>query len=70
MNDQVFCRSDTEYAERPIRLIWQDVSLEIIEITTRWREPNRKAFRVLTNSGQIFKLSYDLTTQQWKVELI
>jgi hypothetical protein len=55
----VECRSDTEYAERPVALYWQEQRLEIIEILSRWRTPDSKYFRVRTEDGQRFELIYN-----------
>ncbi len=65
---QVECRSDTEYAERPIALHWQGQRLEIAAILSRWRTPAGKGFRVRTADEQIFDLNYDETTTDWQIQ--
>jgi hypothetical protein len=64
----VECRSDTEYAERPIAFYWQEQRLEIAEILSRWRTPAAKCFRVRTVDDQIFELSYNETTDGWQIQ--
>ena len=66
--DTVECRSDTEYVERPISLIWQGRRLEIAEILSRWRGPAEKGFRVKTADGQAFELTYRAVSDDWQVQ--
>ncbi len=63
----VECRSDTEYAERPIALYWQEQRLEIVDILSRWRTPEGKRFRVRTADGQLFELNYDQVENLWEI---
>lgn len=65
--DLVECRSDAEYAERPLALIWQGRRQEIAEILGRWRSPNEKGFRIKTTDGKIFKLVYRESPDDWRV---
>ena len=66
--ETVECRSDTEYAERPLSLIWQGRRLEIAEILARWRGPGEKGFRVKTVDGQAFELTYQEFSDDWRVQ--
>ena len=43
----VECRSDSEFAERPLALTWNGRRYEIAEIIARWRGPNEKGFRLI-----------------------
>ena len=43
--DTVECRSDAEYAERPLSLTWEGVRYEIAEIVSRWRGPGLPALQ-------------------------
>ncbi len=63
----VECRSDTEYAERPVALYWQEQRLEIVDILSRWRTPEGKRFRVRTADGQLFELNYDQVENLWEI---
>lgn len=67
MNDLVECRSESEYAERPVALTWEGSRLEIDEILTRWRSPNGKHFRVRTNDLRVFDLWYNEAEDTWEV---
>ena len=64
----VECRSDSEYAERPIALHWQEHRLEITEILSRWRTPTGKGFRVRTADDQIFEIRYNEVTADWQIQ--
>lgn len=68
--DIVECRSDTEYAERPLALTWQGRRLEIAEILARWRGPGEKGFRVKTVDGQAFELTHREITDEWVIQAI
>jgi hypothetical protein len=65
---RVECRSDSEYAERPIALYWQEQRLEIVEIFSRWRTPAGKGFRVRTADDQIFELIYNEISADWQIQ--
>jgi hypothetical protein len=66
--DTVECRSDTEFAERPLAVTWQGQRFEIAEILARWRGPGEKGFRVKTTTGQAFELSYREVPDEWLIQ--
>ena len=66
----VECRSDTEFAERPLALMWDGTRYEIAEIVARWRGPNEKGFLVKTASGASFELTYREVPDEWQVQPI
>ena len=68
--ETVECRSDAEYAERPLSLIWQGCRLEIAEIFARWRGPGEKGFRVKTVKGLGFELTYLEISDDWHIQLL
>ena len=68
--DIVECRSDSEYAERPLGLTWQGCRFEIAEILGRWRGPNEKGLRVKTADGQAFEITYRELPDEWQVQPI
>ena len=68
--DLVECRSDTEYAERPLSLMWAGQRLEIAEILSRWRGPAEKGFRVQTADRQVFELTYREVPDEWTIQPI
>jgi len=65
--DLVECRSDAEYADRPLAFIWQGRRLEIAEILARSHKPNEKGFRIKTTDGQAFDLIYREIPDDWLV---
>jgi len=68
--ENVECRSDTEYAERPLSLVWEGRRHEIAEIFARWRGPCDKGFRVETTEGLFFELTYQIVSDDWNVQPI
>jgi hypothetical protein len=68
--EAVEVRSDTEYAERPLSLIWQGRRYEIAEIISRWHGPGEKGFRVKTVNGLAFELTYHEISDDWHVQSI
>ena len=68
--DVVECRSDSEFAERPLALTWSGRRYEIAEILARWRGPNEKGFRVQTTDGAAFELTYREVPDEWQVQPI
>ena len=68
--ETVECRSDIEYAERPLSLMWQGIRYEIAEILARWRGPGEKGFRVKTVDGSAFELTYQEFSDDWHVQPI
>lgn len=63
----VECRSEYEYAEKPIAFWWQDRRLEIQEILDQWRVPGGKGFLVRTQDNQIFQLFYGELFDEWRI---
>ncbi len=68
--DIVECRSDSEFAERPLALTWEGCRYEIAEIIARWRGPNEKGFRVKATDGTAFELTYRELPDEWQVQPI
>ncbi len=66
--ESVECRSDAEYADRPLALTWEGRRLEVAEILATWRGPGEKGFRVKTADGQAFELAYRELTDEWHVQ--
>ena len=66
--DTVECRSDSEYAERPLAFRWNGQRHEVAGILARWRAPAEKRFRVKTTDGQVFELIYREVPDEWKIE--
>jgi len=70
MMNNVVCRSDSSFAERPLSLTWDGNQYEIAEIVSRWRGPIEKGFRVKTTNGQAFDLTYRELSDEWLVQPI
>lgn len=68
--DVVECRSDSDYAERPLSLLWEGRRCEVAEILARWRGPGEKGFRVKTADGQAFELTYREIADEWQIQPI
>ena len=68
--NNVECRSDSEYAERPLALTWEGTHYEIAEIVSRWRGPSEKGFRVKTADGYAFELTYREVPDEWNIQPI
>lgn len=68
--DLVECRSDSEYAERPLALVWEGRRFEIAEVLASWRGPGEKGFRVKTADGLAFELAYAELADEWQVQPI
>jgi len=66
--DAVECRSDSEYADRPLALTWQGQRLEIAEVLASWRGPGEKGFRVKTADGQAFEVAYRQGPDEWQIQ--
>ncbi|MGZ6346542.1 MAG: hypothetical protein ACXWNC_03085 [Anaerolineales bacterium] len=58
MTDNVDCYSGSAYGERPLALTWQGQRYSILEVLSEGLTPQAKWFRVRTETGDIFELSY------------
>lgn len=67
MNVRVECRSEHEYAERPLALTWEGQRLEISQILARWRAPGEKRFRVRASDGRVFEMVYLEASDEWHI---
>jgi hypothetical protein len=63
----VECHSGYTYGERPVALRWQGERLIIQAIEARWRTPDGPSFRVRTEDGRSFELSYRTLPEEWQV---
>jgi hypothetical protein len=59
MTDSVECYSGSTYGERPMALTWQGKRYTILEILSQGRTPMVKWFRVRTEAGDLFELSFN-----------
>jgi len=70
MNELVLCRSETEYAEQPVALMWEGVKKEVLHVVASWRTPAGKVFRVQVENEQIYELSYYEEPGTWSIKLV
>jgi hypothetical protein len=63
----VECRSDGDYAGRPLAISWQGQRLVVEKVLDAWRAPNGKCYRVSTQDGQVFELCYSEFDDAWSI---
>ena len=68
MSAIVECHSGYDYADKPVALTYLDRRLEIVTILAQGRTPDEKWFRVRTDDGQLFHLSYRRTSDDWQIQ--
>jgi hypothetical protein len=68
MSAQVECRSDWEYAQRPVAFTWQDQRLEVYKLITEYRTPAGNHFLVSTIEAGVFELVYNKHSDQWIIQ--
>ena len=68
MFEIVECRSDYEYAQQPLALVWQGQRLEVLEVLRQWRSPSSKHFMILTKDQRVFNLAYHEAEDCWSVD--
>ncbi len=61
------CRSDGDYAGRPLAIHWQGRRLVVAELLDAWRAPDGKCYRVSTQDGGIFELHYSEPEDAWSI---
>jgi len=61
----VTCYSGQIYAERPASLIWQGIEHKVKQIEKEWQEPGARLFKVRTEDGRLFILSYNDRGDKW-----
>jgi hypothetical protein len=62
---QVVCYSGHTYAERPVSLIWEGLEHKVKQIEKEWQEPGARLFKVHTEDGRFFVLSYNERGDEW-----
>jgi hypothetical protein len=61
----VNCYSGRIYAERPVSLIWEGMEYKVKQIEKEWQEPGARLFKVHTEDGRFFVLSYNERGDEW-----
>jgi hypothetical protein len=64
---QVECYSGSRYGERPLRFLLGDEWHVVKETDASWRTPSAVHFRVRTEDGDHYELTYDEREEQWHV---
>ncbi len=63
----VECRSDYDYAGRPLAVGWQGVRRSVQRLLEAQRTPQGKRYRVETQDGLLFELIYQEAEDVWEV---
>jgi hypothetical protein len=61
------CRSDGDYAGRPLAVTWCGERMLVAEILKAWRAPDGKCYRICTQNGQVFELIYSEFYDSWSI---
>jgi hypothetical protein len=70
MEDLVECRSESNYADKPVALHWEGARHEVETILSQWRDPRGLHFRVRTTDGLVFELEYISAAEAWHIKPI
>jgi hypothetical protein len=62
---RVECYSGYKAEERPVRIVFEAQSIEIVEVEDRWYSPGATYFRVLAESGDRYVLRRDDAQDVW-----
>jgi hypothetical protein len=68
MTEIVECHSGSAYGEKPTAFTWQGQQFTVLEILSQGRTPLAKWFRVRTEAGDLFELSYNEAAGESPVE--
>ncbi|NPV85754.1 MAG: hypothetical protein HPY45_07065 [Anaerolineae bacterium] len=61
----VECYSGYTYPDQPRAFCWQGLWQPVAQVLARWRTPDQYSFRVLTQDGTLFILSYNEVQDNW-----
>ncbi len=67
ITEEVECRSDSRYAERPLAFAWEGERQQVAEILSQWRTPEGINFKVRTEIGSVFDLCYNEAQDKWTI---
>ena len=62
---QVTCYSGHTLRRAAESLIWQGIEHKVKQIEKEWQEPGARLFKVLTEDGRFFILSYNERGDEW-----
>jgi hypothetical protein len=66
----VECYSGHTYAQEPRALVWQGRRYQVAQVEERWRTPEGAAFRILTESGELFEVHYREPGKHWTIRAL
>jgi hypothetical protein len=66
----VECYSGHTYAQEPRALVWQGQRFQVAKVEERWRTPEGPAFRILTESGELFEVHYREPDKHWTIQAL
>jgi hypothetical protein len=69
MNELVECYAGHAYPDRPRSLYWQGRYRPVDTVISRARLPEGLWFRVSTDEGEIFDLTYSVVTGVWRIQM-
>ena len=64
---RVECYSGYKADERPVRILFDEKTLEVVEIEDRWYAPGATYFRVLVRGGERYVLRRDDAQDVWSL---
>jgi hypothetical protein len=64
---RVECYSGHKAEERPVRILFEGHTLEIVELEDRWYSPGATYFRVLAEGGDRYVLRHDDAQDVWSL---
>ncbi|HYL63757.1 MAG TPA: hypothetical protein VE077_14150, partial [Candidatus Methylomirabilis sp.] len=64
---RVECYSGYKADQRPLRIVFDEKTLEIAEIEDRWYSPGATYFRVVVESGERYVLRHDDAQDVWSL---
>ncbi len=67
MDLTVECYSGYTYAQEPRAFVWQGQRHIVQKVERFWRTPQGPGFRVRTEDGRLFELTYDEQADIWSL---
>jgi hypothetical protein len=64
---RVECYSGHRAEERPMRILFETQTLEIVDVEDRWYSPGATYFRVLADGGDRYVLRHDDAQDVWSL---
>jgi hypothetical protein len=61
----VTCYSGYTYGERPESFVWEGIEHRVKKVVKEWQEPGARLFKIVTEDGRSFVLSYNNKYDEW-----